>query len=82
MSGVLDLLSNDVPHTFIGINGTRTLIDNVLFSDNIIHNVIILWYSTIDLIFNLSDHILLFVVFKCSVSYVHALPRIFNANPH
>ena len=28
MSCVLDLFSNDVPHTFIGINGTRTLIDN------------------------------------------------------
>ena len=26
MSCVLDLLSNDVPHTFIGISGTRTLI--------------------------------------------------------
>ena len=27
MSCVLDLLSNDVPHTFIGINGTRILIE-------------------------------------------------------
>ena len=31
MSWFLDLLSNDVPHTFIGINGTRTLIDLFCF---------------------------------------------------
>ena len=69
MSCVLDVLSNDVPHTFIGINGTRTLIDLfVLFSDNIIHDVI--GYSTIDLIDNLSDHLSLFVFFKYSVRYV------------
>ena len=75
MSCVLDLFSNDVAHTFIRINGTRTLIDHFLLSDNIIHDVI--GYSTIDLIDNLSDHLPVFVVFKCSVSYVHALPRIF-----
>ena len=63
MTCVLDLLSNDVPHTFIGINGTRTLID--FFPYNII-----------------SDHLPLFVLFKCSVSYVHALPRIFHARPN
>ena len=80
MSCVLDLFSNYVPHTSIGINGTRTLIDHFLLSDNIIHDVI--GYSTIDLIDNLSDHLPLFVVFKCSVSYVHALPRIFNARPN
>ena len=40
MSCVLDLFSNDLPHTFIGINGTRTLIDHFLLSDNIIHDVI------------------------------------------
>ena len=80
MSCVLDLFSNDVPRTFIGINGTRTLIDHFLLSDNIIHDVI--GYSTIDLIDNLSDHLPLFVVFKCSVSYVHALPHIFNGRPN
>ena len=77
---VFDLLSNDVPHTFIGINGTRTLIDNFLFSDNIIHDVI--WYNTIDLIDNLSDHLPLFVLFKYSISYVHTFPHIFNARPN
>ena len=73
-------VSNHVPHTFIGINGTRTLIDHFLLSDNIIHDVI--GYSTKDLIDNLSDHLPLFVGFKCSVLYVHALPRIFNARPN
>ena len=52
----------------------------MLLSDNIIHDII--GYSTIDLIDNLSDPLPLFVVFKCSVSYVHALPRIFNARPN
>ena len=80
MSCVLDLLSNDVPYTFIGINGNRTLIDHFLFSYNIIHDVI--GYSTIYLIDNLFYHLPLFVVYKCSVSYVHALPRIFNARPN
>ena len=57
MTCVLDLLSN--AHTFIGINGTRTLIDHFLFSDNIIHDVI--GYKTIDLIDNLSDHYLFYL---------------------
>ena len=52
----------------------------LLLSDNIIHDVI--GYSTIDLIDNLSDHLPLFVVFKCSVSYVYVLPGIFNARPN
>ena len=30
----------------------------------------------------LSDHLPLFVLFKCFVSYVNALPRIFNARPN
>ena len=51
-----------------------------LFSDNIRHDVI--GYNTIDLINNLSDPLPLFVLFKCSVSYVHTLPRIFNARPN
>ena len=74
------LCSNYKIIDFIGINRTRTLIDYFLFADNIIQDVI--GYSTIDLIDNLSDHLPLFVVFKCSVSYVHALPRIFNARPN
>ena len=60
MSCVLDLLSNDVPHTSIRINGTRTLIAIFLFSDNIIH--VFIGYNTIDLIDNLSDHLPLFVL--------------------
>ena len=48
-----------------------------LFSDNIIHDVI--WYKTI---VKLSDHLPLFVLFKYSVSYVHALTRIFNSTPN
>ena len=80
MTCVLELLSYDVPHTFIGINRTITLIDHFLFSDNIIHDVI--GYNTLDCIDNLSDHLPLFVLFKCSVLYVHALPRIFNAKPN
>ena len=78
MAYVLDLLSN--AHTFIGINGTRTLIDHFLFSDNIIHDVI--GYNTIDLIDNLSDHLPLIVLLKCSILHVHALPCIFNARPN
>ena len=46
----------------------------------VIHDVI--GYNTINLIDNLSDHLPLFVLFKCSVSYMHALPRIFNARPN
>ena len=38
-----------------------------LFSYNFIHDVI--GYKTIDLIDNLYDHLPLFVLFKCSVSY-------------
>ena len=52
----------------------------IFFSDNIIHDVI--GYNTIDLIYNLSDHLPLFALFKCSGSYVHALLRIFNASPN
>ena len=72
MAYVLDVLSNDVPHNCIGINGTRALIDIFLFLDNIIHDVI--WYKIIDLIDNVSDHLPLFVYLNVPYRmYMHYL---------
>ena len=65
---VLQLISNNVSHTFTSTKYTKSLIDHFIISQSLCNCII--YYYTFDLIDNLSDHIPLFCIMCCTIDIV------------